>query len=192
MLPRMYITPSQARLPAGAGRPPTGLRDMRCGRPTAGLRAGWSDRLPRECAHKGLFSDWQPGLHGLEVPAKSLDAGIPRSRRGRGFAARPVALGPIGGNMLSVTAEFEDVPLRDAHVLEQHPRGMGNPAGFVPFNLAGIPAIASSNRAWALPPLSNSSKCWRRESSWSGFMNFPPFHNGHGLTISKVRDAKTS
>src|SRR5215831_5843837 len=48
-------------------------------------------------------------------------------RRLRGL--RPVAFGPLWGLVVLVAAEFEDVPLRDAQVLEEHPGGVREVGG---------------------------------------------------------------
>src|SRR5579872_4790234 len=46
---------------------------------------------------------------------------VPRIGAGRLGGLRPVAFGPLRRFVLRVAAEFEDVPLRDADVFDQHP-----------------------------------------------------------------------
>ena len=67
---------------------------------------------------RGIF--YQP-FHGAEVGLKRLNASVPGGRVGRRVGFRPVAFGKLRRDVLSVAAEFEDVPLRNAHVLEQPP-----------------------------------------------------------------------
>ncbi len=65
--------------------------------------------------------------HRLEVPAKSLDAGLPRAVVRWRIVRRPIALGPRRRDVLGVAAELEDVPLGDPQVLDQPPRGVRLP-----------------------------------------------------------------
>src|SRR3979409_2627399 len=60
-------------------------------------------------------------LHRRQVPGKQFQAFLPLLRI-RGFRAFwPVSGGPVGRGMFRVAREFEDVPLRNAHVLQQFP-----------------------------------------------------------------------
>src|SRR5207245_4324783 len=59
----------------------------------------------------------------FEVAAKRLGTLCPR-RPARRIGFGPISLGPCGRNVLRVPAELEDIPLREAHVLQQLPRRM--------------------------------------------------------------------
>ena len=69
-------------------------------------------------------------FHGLQILAELLDAFVPRGGIGRGLGFRPVIVGPFHFLVVGVSAEIEDVPLRDAQVLQQLPRGMRRAVGF--------------------------------------------------------------
>ena len=60
-------------------------------------------------------------LHGLQVAAELLDAFGPGCGGGRGRSFRPVAFGPFRGDVFFVAAEFEDIPLGQTEVFEEHP-----------------------------------------------------------------------
>src|SRR5438045_9394890 len=53
-----------------------------------------------------------------------LNAFVPSGVVRRRSRFRPIALRKFGRDMLWIAAEFEDVPLRDADVLQQLPRGV--------------------------------------------------------------------
>src|SRR5690242_1835363 len=61
-------------------------------------------------------------LHAFQVGAKLLHALLPGGRAGRSFTFRPILIGEFRRNMFRTAAEFHNVPLRDAHVLQQTPR----------------------------------------------------------------------
>jgi hypothetical protein len=48
-----------------------------------------------------------------------------------------MAFGPVGGDVILVAAEFQDVPLRDAQVFEQHPWGVGKAWWFLTAKFLG-------------------------------------------------------
>src|ERR1019366_10028726 len=52
-------------------------------------------------------------------------------------ALRPVALGPFWRLVVGVAAELQDVPQREAYVLEQLPRRMRQPLGRLTAQLGG-------------------------------------------------------
>ena len=60
-------------------------------------------------------------VYRLEVFSKRLNAVVPCGCVGRRLCFRPVALRPRWRYVLAITAELENVPLCDAHMLEQHP-----------------------------------------------------------------------
>src|SRR5689334_13733052 len=65
-------------------------------------------------------------LHRFQVSLKRCDALIPGVLGRWRIAVGPISAGKLGGDMIWITAEFEDVPLRDPHVLQQPPRSMGD------------------------------------------------------------------
>src|SRR5579859_4363429 len=62
--------------------------------------------------------------HLLCVMLKGFQAYFPGNGVMRRWALRPIARRPIRRNVHGIAAEFENIPLRDAHVLEQFPGGM--------------------------------------------------------------------
>jgi hypothetical protein len=60
-------------------------------------------------------------LHGFQIGLELGDAFRPRVLIGRGFVFRPVVVGPLQGCVVLGAAEFEDIPLCDAEVFEEHP-----------------------------------------------------------------------
>ena len=60
-------------------------------------------------------------FHFGRVPAERRDTRVPRRRIGGSIALGPVALRPLRRFMLGVAAEFKNVPLSDAQVLEEPP-----------------------------------------------------------------------
>jgi len=77
------------------------------------------------------------GLHGLQVSAEFLDAGVPGSAAGRGGGFRPVVIGPFRRLVPGVAAEFEDVRLGEAQVFEEHPEGVREVGGFLATEVGG-------------------------------------------------------
>jgi len=63
-------------------------------------------------------------LHFFQVGAELVHAFRPGSGIGGRGGFRPVSLGPFWRDMFRIAAEFEDVPLGDAKVLEDHPGRM--------------------------------------------------------------------
>ena len=59
--------------------------------------------------------------HGFEVGLKCLHALVPRHSVRRSLRFGPVSGGPFWRLVLRIPAEFEDVPLRQAHVLDDFP-----------------------------------------------------------------------
>src|SRR3989449_9387536 len=59
--------------------------------------------------------------HGLEIALHLGDARVPGAGVGWRVARRPVARGPLRGDVFRALREFHDVPLRDADVLEETP-----------------------------------------------------------------------
>ena len=76
-------------------------------------------------------------LQGCEVGAKSSEAFFPSVVGRRGVARRPVAGGEVQLFVFGVAAEVEDVPLRDAEVLQQLPGGVGRARGLGGAQLGG-------------------------------------------------------
>src|SRR5450755_2663057 len=76
-------------------------------------------------------------LHRFQVSPELLDAFVPRCGIRRGWLLRPIACGPRRRDMLAVPAEFENVPLRQAQVLQQHPRRMRKFRGLRTAQLGG-------------------------------------------------------
>ena len=68
-------------------------------------------------------------LHGLQVRPECGHAAVPGVVRGRGVFLRPVACGKRRGDVFGVAAELQDVPLGDALVLQQPPRGVRRARG---------------------------------------------------------------
>ncbi|PYO27058.1 MAG: hypothetical protein DMD73_10645, partial [Gemmatimonadetes bacterium] len=68
-------------------------------------------------------------LHGAEVPLHLGHARLPSGRVGRGVLLWPVARRPLRGDVLRALGELDDIPLRDADVLEQAPRSERLPGG---------------------------------------------------------------
>src|SRR5579864_6774863 len=64
-------------------------------------------------------------LHRLQVLPEFLDACIPSSGTGGSFRRGPISFRPFWRSMLRVAAELQNIPLRDAQVLQQHPKRMG-------------------------------------------------------------------
>src|SRR5437016_1577052 len=62
--------------------------------------------------------------YGIQVGKKLLDTLFPDLRSFRFIARWPVLIGPLGRCMLHLQAEFQDVPLRNADMLQQLPRRM--------------------------------------------------------------------
>ena len=62
--------------------------------------------------------------HLLSVMLKGFQAHFPGNGVGRGWMNRPIAGRPIGRDVHGIAAEFEDIPLRDADVLEEFPGGV--------------------------------------------------------------------
>jgi len=60
-------------------------------------------------------------LQGFQIFAEIFDTFVPRCGVGWSFGWRPVTLRPGGRFVFRVAAEFQDVPLGDAHVFKQHP-----------------------------------------------------------------------
>ena len=63
-------------------------------------------------------------LQGFCVAVDLVDAFVPGVGSGGLGGFRPVSFGPLRGFVLCAAAELEDVGLRDADVLEEHPRGV--------------------------------------------------------------------
>lgn len=68
-------------------------------------------------------------FHRLEVSSEHLETFFPRLRIRRRLCRRPVARGPVRRGMLGIARKLQDVPLRDAHVLEQFPERIRQPVG---------------------------------------------------------------
>src|ERR1022692_4332129 len=66
--------------------------------------------------------------YGREVGTERLDAFVPRGIVGGRLRGRPIARGPRRRNMFRFAHEFQDVPLREAHVLQQFPGRVRQPA----------------------------------------------------------------
>src|SRR5258708_1379482 len=60
-------------------------------------------------------------LHRLEIPRERFQALVPGLGSGRDWRSGPVSGGPVWRNMFGVAREFQNIPLRNAHVLEQFP-----------------------------------------------------------------------
>ena len=63
-------------------------------------------------------------LHRPKIVVKGVNALVPGGRARRRRAFRPVVIRQRERLVFRVDAELQDVPLRQAHVLDQHPRGM--------------------------------------------------------------------
>ena len=107
-----------------AARRPAVRGDRRCDRRPAALLARWSGRRPRGSAQTDRSWDSLIRLSQdrIQIFAKAFDARRPGAALGWRFGLRPVAVRPLRGLVLGIAAEFQDVRLRDAQVLEQHPR----------------------------------------------------------------------
>src|SRR5581483_10865409 len=70
--------------------------------------------------------------HGLQIGAKATQAVVPGCRVSRRRALGPIAFGPGRRLMLRIAAEFQNVPLRDAHVLQQLPRAVRRAGWYCP------------------------------------------------------------
>ena len=97
-----------------------------------GIVVGYKQGLAKNClaVAPGNFGE-QIGLgigdqveQSFLIGAELLDAFGPGCVAGRDGSFRPVAFGPFGGDVLGVPAEFDNVPLSDAEVLEEHPGRM--------------------------------------------------------------------
>ena len=71
------------------------------------------------CEQIGFFVADQLA-HRFEI-AQNLRAGF-SPIFGRAFGFMPVTFGKLGRNVACVITEFDNIPLRDAHVFEQFPR----------------------------------------------------------------------
>jgi len=67
---------------------------------------------------------------GLQIFLEGRDACGPGLFRGRGFGCGPIFLGPFAGNIFWVAAELEEIPLGQAHVLQEHPCSVGEVSDF--------------------------------------------------------------
>src|SRR5208282_2598383 len=64
-------------------------------------------------------------LHRLEVLPEFFHTCIPNGGGRRSFCLRPIPFGPFRRDVFRVAAEFQNVPLRDAQVFQQHPERVG-------------------------------------------------------------------
>jgi hypothetical protein len=77
---------------------------------------------PRDAGVQLSLGIRHQGLHGLHIFSELPDAAGPGRSAWRRFSLRPVSLGPFGRGVLGAAAELENVKLREAKMLEQHPR----------------------------------------------------------------------
>ena len=105
-----------------------------------GVVIGYEDGLAQDrlsltmwdCSEQVHVGINQQSLHFLHVVLKLGDAFSPRCIVGRSFVGRPVAGRKLRGNVAWITAELENVPLADAQVLKQLPRGVRASLGLDP------------------------------------------------------------
>lgn len=64
-------------------------------------------------------------LHRLVVGSELLDRFVPIRGLGRSVGGGPVIVGPVGGNVLGVGTEFENIGLGDSHMLDEPPGSVG-------------------------------------------------------------------
>lgn len=76
-------------------------------------------------------------LHGFQIGAEVLDAGVPGRVARRGSRFWPVVVRPFRSCVIWVAAEFQDVPLREAQVFEEHPQGVRVVGGFLAAEIGG-------------------------------------------------------
>ncbi len=74
----------------------------------------WGKQVRRGIGHEVL--------HSAQVSAEGINAAIPRRRGWWSRSLGPIAVGKLRRDMFRVAAEFKDVPLSDAHVLQEAPR----------------------------------------------------------------------
>ncbi len=69
-------------------------------------------------------------LHRLQILAELLNTLVPSSGTRWSIRFRPIILRPFGRLVFGVAAEFENIPLRQPKMLEQHPGRVRESVGF--------------------------------------------------------------
>ena len=90
------------------------------------------NRLSR--AVRNFREEIRPGIrdhffHRSNISREGFQTLVPCLWVRRCLSFRPISGGPIRRYMFWVARKFEDVPLRDSHVLEQFPNGIRHPIG---------------------------------------------------------------
>ena len=126
------------------------------------LRAGWFGRCRGDGREEvGGFVGYQ-GAHGGVIGTEGAHGLVPAVFVGERGGLGPVAGWPLGRNVFGVAAEFEDVPLGDAHVLQNFPGRMRGALRAFAAHGYGCFLHCGLKSTWAPLPSSSLSRCSSR------------------------------